>query len=153
MGAKLLWNLIAPKPSWWSQVLKDKYFSGLGLRCLDGAHVNQKGYSIYNICLKALPQFKDELYWVPGNGKSINLWHEKILGKTPPQTPRLQERLAVLGMNKLWDISIWDSALPNWWARWNMSDCPPDLDAEKLQLTNHLAGLALVAKTRRDCCG
>ena len=89
MGAKLLWNLIAPKPSWCSKVLKAKYFSGLRLRCLDGAHVNQKGSSIYNICLKALPQFKDELYWVPGNGKSINLWHDKILGKTPPQTPRL----------------------------------------------------------------
>ena len=55
MGSKLLWNLIAPKPSWWSQVLKSKYFSGLRLRCLDGAHVNHKGSSIYNICLKALP--------------------------------------------------------------------------------------------------
>jgi len=150
MGAKLLWNLIAPKPSWCSKVLKAKYFSGLRLRCLDGEHVNQKGTSIYNVCLKALPTFKEELYWVPGNGKLINIWHDKILGKDLPQIPCLQERLTVQGMNTLWDLSNWETEMPNRWAGWNMPDCPPKINAELKILTNHLAGLAPVAKFKKD---
>ena len=150
MGAKLLWNLVAPKPSWCSQVLKAKYFRGWRLRCLDGEHVNKKGSSIYNICFKALPTFKDELYWVPGNGKSINIWEDRILDKEPPQIPRLQERLIEQGMNTLWDFSKWETEWPNRWAGWNMPDCPPELNAELKILTTHLAGLAPDTKVKRD---
>ena len=90
MGAKLLWNLLAPKPSWCSHVLKAKYFRGLRLRFFDGDHMIKNDSSIFNICNKVLPQFQEELYWVLGNWKSINLWHDRILGKTPPQIPHLQ---------------------------------------------------------------
>ena len=53
-------------------------------------------------------------------------------------------------MNTLWEISIWETMLPNRFASWKMPDCPLEQDTKKLQLTNHLAGLALVAKTKRD---
>ena len=89
MGAKILWNLLAPKPSWCSRVLKGKYFRGSRLRCLDGDHEIKNGSSIFNICNKVLPQFKEELYWIPGNGKLVNLWQDMILGKPPPQIPLL----------------------------------------------------------------
>ena len=35
LGANILWKMVDSKPSWSSQVIKHKYFSGSGLRCLD----------------------------------------------------------------------------------------------------------------------
>ena len=87
VGAKLLWNLLDPKPSWCSRVLKCKYFPGPRLRCLDGEHEIKNGSSIFKICNKALPQFKDELYWISSNGKLVNLLQDAILGNPPPQMP------------------------------------------------------------------
>ena len=110
MGAKLIWNLLVPKPSWSSLVLKAKYFRGTRLRCLEGAHVSQKGSSIHQICLKALPQFIGGLHWVPDNGKLINIWNESVLGKIPPQLPRLQQRMDALGLKTIWDISTWENS-------------------------------------------
>ena len=150
LGAKMLWNLVGPKPSWCSQVLKAKYFRGLRLRCLDGEHVNQKGSSIYHICFKALPTFKEELHWVPGNGKSINIWHDKILDKEPPQIPRLQEILTALGLTTLWDFSNWEPETPHRWAGWSLPDCHPEINEELKILTNHLAGLAPIAMAKKD---
>ena len=36
IGAKLLWNILDSKPTWCSRVLKNKYFPGDRLRCLEG---------------------------------------------------------------------------------------------------------------------
>ena len=54
IGAKLLWNLLIPKPTWCSRALKIKCFPGPRLRCLEGNHVKTKGYSIFNLCKKSL---------------------------------------------------------------------------------------------------
>ena len=113
MGVKLLWNLLEPKPSWSSRVLKCKYFPGLRLRCLDEEHEIKNGSSIFNICKKALPQFKDKLYWIPGNVKSVSLWRDVILGQHPPQIPQLQNWMVALGLNTIWDISEWEIDEPN----------------------------------------
>ena len=72
MGAKLLWNLLVPKPSWSSLVLKAKYFRGSRLSCLEEGHVTQNGSSIHKLCVKALSQFKADLYWVTGMGNLLN---------------------------------------------------------------------------------
>jgi len=116
MGATLLWNLLEPNPSWSSRVLKCKYFPGPRLRCLDEEHVMKNGSSIYKICKKALPQFRDELYWIPGNEKSVSLWHDAILGQSPPQIPRMQNWMAAMGLNTIWDIFEWEIDEPNRWA-------------------------------------
>ena len=50
IGAKLLWNMLDPKPSWCSRVLKSKYFPGIRLRCLEGEHVRKNGSPIFNLC-------------------------------------------------------------------------------------------------------
>ena len=55
MGAKLLWNVIASKPSWYNRVIKNKYFPGTRLRCLEGDNMKKKGTSIFNLCKKSLP--------------------------------------------------------------------------------------------------
>ena len=74
MGAKFLWNVIAPKLSWCSHLIKKKYFPRTRLRCLEGDSVKKKGTSIFNLCKKSLPQFTENLFWMPGNGKMISLW-------------------------------------------------------------------------------
>ena len=112
MGAKLLWNLLASKPSWSSLVLKAKYFKGSRLSCLEEGHVIQNGSSIHKVCIKVLPQLLADLYWVPGNGKLINVWQDNVLGKTPPHLPRLQQRMEAQGQKTLWDLSTWETAVP-----------------------------------------
>ena len=112
-------------------MLKAKYFRGTRLRCLEGAHVSQKGSSIHQICLKALPQFIGGLHWVPGNGKLINIWNDSVLGKIPPQLPRLQQRMVEMGMTTIWDISKWENSEGKRWMGWHLPDLPDELDEEK----------------------
>ena len=150
MGATLLWNLLEPNPSWSSRVLKCKYFPGPRLRCLDEEHVMKNGSSIYKICKKALPQFRDELYWIPGNEKSVSLWHDAILGQSPPQIPRMQNWMAAMGLNTIWDIFEWEIDEPNRWAGQVLPECQAELKIESNLLLSHLAGLALLDKSRKD---
>ena len=74
MGAKLLWNMVDSKPSWCIQVIKCKYYSGPRLRCLDNEQENKQVFPIYSLCRKVLAKFKEELHWIPGNSKMINIW-------------------------------------------------------------------------------
>ena len=73
----------------------------------------KNGSSIYKVCKKALPYFRDELFWIPGNGKSIRLWHDEILGHPPPQLPHLQAWMTEKGLTKIWDIAEWEAVEPN----------------------------------------
>ena len=115
MGAKLLWNLLKPKPSWNSRVLNCKYFSGPMLRCLDEIHEIKNGSPIFNLCKKVMPYFKVELHWISSNGKLTRLWHDVILGQRPPHLPRLQSWMTALGLNSLWDISEWENVESSRW--------------------------------------
>ena len=83
MGTKILWQIVFGKPSWSKKVLWKKYFSGQRTCCLDKNPPNKIGSPIYKLCLKALAHFRSSLYWIPGNGKKINLWEDSILGEEP----------------------------------------------------------------------
>ena len=78
------------------------------------------------------------------------MWHDRILGKTPRQTPRLQHWLVAMGVNTIWDISNWEPEEPNRWDGWVLPECLEYLEVEKIQLFNHLVGLAPIAKSRKD---
>ena len=83
MGTKLLWQLVSGRSSCSKKVLWKKYFSGQRLRCLDNNPPHNKGSPIYRLCLKVLDHFRSLLYWIPGNGKKINVWEDSILGDEP----------------------------------------------------------------------
>ena len=89
-GAKVLWKLVDSNLSWSSHVIKHKYLSGSRLWCIDNEPENQQGTPIFSLCRKALPRFNEELHWMPGNGKLINIWKDTILGKPPPYLPRIK---------------------------------------------------------------
>ena len=110
----------------------------------------KNGSPIFNLCKKALPQFKDELHQILSNGKSVNIWQDVILGKPPPYLPRLNQWLVVLGIKTIWDISEWETTAPNRWAGWDMPECLDELKDERKLLMNHLAGIASVAKLKKD---
>ena len=101
IGAKLLWNMLVPKPSWSSCVLKSKYFHGPRLRCIDVEPAIKNGSSIAKICKKVMPFFISELHWVPGNGKLKRILQDVIQGQTPPKLPRLQNWMTALGLKMI----------------------------------------------------
>ena len=92
----------------------------------------------------------DGLYWVPGNGKLINIWEDTVLGKIPPHLPRLQQRMEALGMKTIWDISTWENLGKHRWTGWKISEILDEFDEEKTQLIDHLAGIAPISQNRRD---
>ena len=109
LGAKLLWQLITGKNSWSKEVLHKKYFPGPRKRCMDLHIPLKKGSPIYKLCIKALNPFKNNLYWIPGNGKSINVWDDSILGETPigsiMEVNNIQRWFMDKGATTLWDLS------------------------------------------------
>ena len=150
IGAKLLWNMLQSKPSWCSRALKAKYFPGPMMRCLEGENVKGKGSPIFRLCKKALSQFIEKLFWIPGNGKSINYWKDPILGKIPPSLPCLQSWMEARDLTTLWSISEWDESHPNRWLSWKLPDCPEGLEIEKRKLIDHLVGTAPITKSLKD---
>ena len=83
LGAKLLWQIVTGKDSWSKKALRKKYFPGPRKRCLDIPHPRRNGSPIYKMCLKALEPFRSNLYWIPGDGKTIRVWEDSILGDSP----------------------------------------------------------------------
>ena len=72
MGAKLLWRIIASKPCWAQLALWKKYFKGKRLRCLDGP-LPQGSSPFAKIYSKAAPLISSNAFWIPVNGKKINI--------------------------------------------------------------------------------
>ena len=42
-----------------------------------------KGTTLWKLCSRRWEFFKDYLYRIPGNGKRIGLWEDKIMGLQP----------------------------------------------------------------------
>eukprot|EP00253_Pinus_taeda_P014353 PITA_14353 len=111
MGAKLIWRLIAPKLGWAQTVLWRKYFKGARLRCLDGP-LPQENTSFGKLCSKVVLLIQSKSYWIPGNGRKIKLWTDRVMDKErigeSPKLKALKDWMVAAGKTKLWDISIWD---------------------------------------------
>ena len=93
---------------------------------------NKKGSSISSLCKKIQIKFRDELFWIPGNGKQVKLWHDSITGKALiPCLPGIKLWLDRQGKFTLWDMSSWELDPPYCWIEWVLPDCPADLEEEK----------------------
>eukprot|EP00253_Pinus_taeda_P010169 PITA_10169 len=150
MGDKLIWRLIAPKLGWAQTVLWRKYFKGARLRCLDGP-LPQENTSFGKLCSKVVPLIQSKSYWIPGNGRKINLWTDQVMDKEPigesPKLKALNDWMVAAGKTKLWDISIWDDTQ---WACWSLPELPPDLHREAAHLIDLLNSIAPVRINRKD---
>eukprot|EP00253_Pinus_taeda_P026762 PITA_26762 len=152
MGAKLIWRIIAPKPSWPQLALWKKYFKGQRSRCLKHPkkHSNTPFLKFYS---KACSLIKDHAFWIPGNGKRINLWTDKILNNEPLGDYRSLQTLRIwmndASLRTLWDISACQNSH---WAGWNLQT-PLELSMECQILISKLHGLSPLLAQKRDTRG
>jgi len=98
------------KSGWSSTALCKKYFRGHKERCLDNPPISRKGSPISTLYFKAQNLISANAYWIPGNGKKINVWEDSILGN-PPLGTRIEInniRIWLQSQNvfKIWDISV-----------------------------------------------
>ena len=101
----------------------------------------RNGSPIYKMCLKALEPFRSNLYWILGDGKTIRVWDDSIMGDTPLGSCREVEQLRNWLLNKgitlLSDLSQWED---NIWIGWDLGNPPPELAAESDLLSVLLQG-------------
>ena len=155
MGAKILWNLVSGRESWSKKFLRKKHFHRQRLRCIDHTPQLKKGSPIYKLCLKVIDHFRANLYWIPGNGKKINLWEDSIMGEQPLgqifEIENIKSWLQDRNIETLWDISSWDDDdARRSWKGWNIGDYPQRLKEEADLLTQLLHGKAPLASSVHD---
>ena len=85
LSGKLLWHLFADKNHPVSKIFQMKYIKGVPLRSITSTNT-PPGTAIWNSCRKSIEFFTHQLFRIPGNGKSILLWEDKISGNPPLST-------------------------------------------------------------------
>ena len=81
LGGKILWQLYVDKNHHVSKIFRMKYLKGGSLRNLT-TFSSPTCTTIWNLCRKGIDKFNQQLYRIPGNGKKIRLWEDKISGTT-----------------------------------------------------------------------
>lgn len=82
MGGEILWNIFSNQRHLVSQVLIKKYLHRLSIKNMDEG-ASHKGTTLWKLCSQGWNFFKEQLYKIPGNGKRIRLWEDKIMGLQP----------------------------------------------------------------------
>lgn len=153
MGTKVIWRIIAPNPGWVQIALWRKYYRGSRMRCLDQPK-NKFNTPFSKFICKTSSLIRDHAFWVPGNGKCIQIWNDSILNNPPLvkvlRKPALQRWMAESILITLWDLSIWEE---NAWAGWIQPVVPIQLRPDLNALYSHLHGLAPTLKNKLDVRG
>jgi hypothetical protein len=73
----------------------------------------KKGSPILTIFQHVLPRLREELTWIPGNRKKINIWNDYVLRKPPLAREidllNIRAWMQEQGLVSLWDISTWST--------------------------------------------
>ena len=132
MGGKLIWQLYVDKNHPVSKIFRMKYLKDVSLRNLTTSNT-LTGTTIWNYCRRGINKFNQQLYRIPGNGKRILLWEDKISGNPPLFSVILLEEiknwLTNKGLLRLDDICSWDSV--GNWAGWSFLKLPDRLSSQK----------------------
>lgn len=82
MGGKILWKLFSNQRHPVSEVLIKKYLHIFSIKNMDEG-ASRKGTTLWKLCSQGWKFFEEQLYKIPGNGKRIRLWGDKIMGLQP----------------------------------------------------------------------
>jgi hypothetical protein len=91
---------------------------------MDTTPDSQPGSQIWKLIRASIPFFKEHLTWIPGNGKSIRLWQDSVLGtditSRGEEIGDLKRWLTSEQKLTLFDISIWNE--DGSWKAWSLGD-------------------------------
>ena len=114
-----------------------------------------KGTSLWQLCKASLSIILENSYWIPGNGKKINVWTNSILGQRPrtslPDLPPLADWARDQGINSLFDLSCWDSE--GRWSGWKQLSPPAHMENATAALFLSLHGLSPTSLSIQDRLG
>ena len=136
------------------EVLRKKYIKKPRTKMLDGEWKG-KGTTLWQLCKATINIIKENCYWIPGNGKKINIWNRSILGHPPRSTiPGLgsfSEWLSAQDILSLFDLSRWDE--DGQWIGWK-DISPPDQLRNLVDLfLSSLHGLSPSSLSAKDRLG
>ena len=83
LGEKILWRICTGGSAWWKSTLHKKYMAGKRSRCVDSLNFRKVGSPVWELCKKTNSLIKDNMYWIAGNGKKIQIWYDKIGQNSP----------------------------------------------------------------------
>ena len=102
------------------------------------------GTTLWQLCKTSLSTIRENCYWIPGNGKRINIWKSNILGQPPrsslPRQTSLADWASEKGIFCLHDLSLWDAQ--GHWAGWKELSPPAPLKAAADSLLASLHGMS-----------
>lgn len=121
----------------------EKISRGTRLRCVELPFTEVKGSPILKHLKLAILVFKDKLTWIPGSGKSMKIWEDRIYEKEKLSSREdlapLKEWMEDQNIQTLYDISAWDESTENW-VGWNLDSPPNPLTPLVSSLVHALSG-------------
>jgi len=116
LGTKIIWRTINGKDYWWEKVLAMKYLNCHRTKLITDPIPNMPCTQIWKLVKKIIPLIREQISKNPGNGKTISLWEDRIMGKNPLNMKQnlrgLQCWMEEKRINTLYSISEWDR--DNW---------------------------------------
>lgn len=153
LGAKIVWRLITGSSAWWKSVLEAKYISDSRHKLLELNIPNRDSTHIWKLCKKIIPIMAQHVSKVPGEGSSISISKDRILGQSPMESK--EEVLPALnwlqgkGIWNLAQISKWGASLKEW-IGWDLPKYPRDLQPNFNALKDQLHSKAPIQEGARD---
>lgn len=90
LGMKIIWRMITCKERWWKKTLAIKYMNQLRTKLLIENIPIRPCTQVWKLVKKITPLIINHISKIPGNGKTISIWEDRIMGKEPL---KLQTRL------------------------------------------------------------
>jgi len=142
LGMKKVWRTIIGKESWWKKTLISKYMDGTRKRLLNGNIPIRQCTQIWKLVKKTIPLMSRYISKILGNGKTISIWEDRIMGKEPlqthPEIEDIQEWMKDKGFNTLHSISLWNQKE---WQDWKRLAISTDLEGKWSKIRQLLKGL------------
>ena len=149
LRTKIIWRMINGNGHWWEKVLTMKYLNCHITKLITDTIPDSPCTQIWKLVKRIIPLIRDQISKNPGNGKTISIWEDTIMGKNPLNQQQnlrgLQRWMEEQRFNTLYSILNWDQ---NNWVRCKKLATPPRLKSKWKILKFHLAGVAPINKEK-----
>eukprot|EP00253_Pinus_taeda_P005951 PITA_05951 len=154
LGGKLLWKIISDPSHSISIILQSKYSDKEAIRKMQ-IQSTAASSQVRRLCCKSSEFFKKHMYRIPGNGKSTQLWKDRIMGKDllaeREDIAELRNWLERAGVNRVYDLASWDER--GEWLKWDFHGVPECLKDQQIQLENLLEDATPDSRFKKDRWG